>query len=350
MTSDRDVTTARLLVVDDERPNLDLLATVLARAGYRHVTLVSEPQEALERFGAERYDLVLLDLHMPGLDGFEVLERLAGLVDEDDFVPIVMLTADAAQHSRERALGLGADDFLTKPFDVTEVLLRVRNLLRTRRLHDRVRRHRELLEQEVRERTADLADARLELLLRLGLASEYRDDDTHQHTCRVGANTARLADAVGLAPEQAVLLGQAAPLHDIGKIGVSDRTLLKPGPLSAEEREQMRVHTTIGGRILAGSGSDVLILGEEIARTHHEHFDGSGYPLGLRGDEIPLSGRLVAVVDVFDALTHRRPYKSAWPVAAAVDELQRQRGRQFDGDLVDAFVNLVGAGEVDVGP
>jgi putative two-component system response regulator len=342
--------TPRLLVVDDERRNLDLLGTVLARAGYGDVTLVADPQEALDRFEAARPDLVLLDLHMPGLDGFEVLERLGALVGDDDFVPVVMLTADGARPARERALELGAHDFLTKPFDVTEVLLRVRNLLRTLHLHDRVRRHREILEDEVRERTADLAEARLELLQRLGLASEYRDDDTHHHTRRVGRNTARLAEALGLSREQARLLGEAAPLHDIGKIGVSDLTLLKPGALTDEERAQMRAHTTIGGRILAGSGSDVLHLGEEIARTHHERWDGSGYPAGLRGIEIPLSGRLVAVVDVFDALTHRRPYKPAWPVEAAVEELQKQRGGHFDGDVVDAFVRLVESRGADIEP
>jgi putative two-component system response regulator len=350
VTGDGDTAAARLFVVDDERRNLDLLGALLTRAGYHDVTLLSDPQEALERFEAARPDLVLLDLHMPGLDGFEVLERLCTLVGEDDFVPVVMLTADEARPARERALRLGAHDFLTKPFDVTEVLLRVRNLLRTRSLHERVRRHRELLEEEVRERTADLAHARLELLQRLGLAAEYRDDDTHRHTRRVGLNTARLAEALGLPRHEVELLGQAAPLHDIGKIGVSDVTLLKPGALSAEERDQMRAHTTIGGRILGGSHSDVLHLAEEIARTHHEHFDGSGYPDGLCGGEIPLSGRLVAVVDVFDALTHRRPYKPAWPVDMAVDLLQKERGGHFDGEVVDTFAGLIERGEVVVEP
>lgn len=341
-------TGARLLVIDDEVANLDLLRALLTRAGYRHLTLVSDPLQAVERFETLNPDMVLLDLHMPGLDGFAVLEQIAGLVAEDDFVPVVVLTADAARPARERALELGAHDFLTKPFDVTEVLLRVRNHLRTRRLHDRVRRHRELLEEQVRERTRDLDEARLELLERLGLAAEYRDDDTHQHTERVGRNAAHLARAVGIAPASVEVLSQAAPLHDIGKIGVSDKTLLKPGPLTATEREQMRAHTRIGARILAESRSEVLFVGEEIALTHHEHWDGSGYPRGLRGEDIPLSGRLVAVVDVFDALTHRRPYKEAWPVEASVDELRRQRGLQFDPDLVDAFIGLLDGGVLAV--
>ena len=335
---------AHVLVVDDERQNLDLLEALLRRAGYRNVTVVADPHEALDRFQTGRPDIVLLDLHMPGMDGFELLEALQGFVADDDFVPFVMLTADTDRAVRERALALGAHDFLTKPFDVVEVLLRVENLLRTRQLHERVRRHRQLLEVEVQERTADLSHARLELLQRLGLASEYRDDDTHLHTVRVGENTARLAAAIGLPVPEVELLGQAAPLHDIGKIGISDTMLLKPGRLTPAERELMCTHTTIGARILAESRSDVLRVAEEIARTHHEHWDGSGYPAGLKGSEIPLPGRIVAVVDVFDALTHERPYKPAWPVEAALEELRAKRGRQFDGDLVDAFGELVDGG------
>ena len=314
----------RILVVDDEEPNVDLVVRLLRRDGHTDVTGTTDATEALELAALEPPDLVVLDLHMPGLDGYAVLERLpAG-------TPVLVLTADVTREAKERALTLGASDFLTKPFDVIEASLRMRNLLATRSATVQ-------LEDTVRRRTAQLDAARLEVLDRLALAAEYRDDDTREHTRRVGARAARLAARLGVDAVQVDLIGQAAPLHDVGKLGVSDAILLKPGPLDEDERTRMQAHTEIGRRILAGSSSPVLRLAEEIAHTHHERWDGTGYPRRLAGEAIPLAGRIVAVADVFDALTHVRPYKPAWPAQRAYGELCAPAGRQFDAAVVDAF-------------
>lgn len=349
MITPQDEPQGRVLVIDDEERNLVLLRRMLERAGYRDVHLAADPVEALESFVELHPDIVLLDLHMPKLDGYEVLGALSGLVAPDEFLPVIVITGDVSSASKARALSLGANDFVGKPFDVVEVSLRIRNLLATRFLHDRVRRHGEILEQKVKERTRELEQARVEILHRLGLAAEYRDDATHEHTRRVGANTCRLARALGLPAERAELLEQAAPLHDIGKIGISDKVLLSSGRLTEAEFDLVKRHPLIGARILSDSTAEVLKLGEEIAISHHERWDGSGYAQGLRGEEIPLSGRLVGVVDVFDALTHERPYKRAWTVAEAMKQMRADRGRHFDPEVLDAFVDLVADGEIEPG-
>jgi PAS domain S-box-containing protein/putative nucleotidyltransferase with HDIG domain len=222
-----------------------------------------------------------------------------------------------------------------------------RDVTERKRLEEREHAYQARLEQAVRERTttllernAELEEARRETLRRLALAAEYRDDDTYEHTERIGRAAARLAQALGLAEEEVSLLGEAAPLHDIGKLAVPDGVLLKPGPLSEQEEATMRRHTIVGAAILAGSSSPVLRAAEEIARSHHEWWDGSGYPDGLRGAQIPLFARIVALADVFDALTHRRPYKAPWPLEEAVAEIRRLRGRQFDPQVVDAFETI----------
>ncbi|HEX2029707.1 MAG TPA: HD domain-containing phosphohydrolase [Nitriliruptorales bacterium] len=330
---------ARILVVDDEPANVRLLERILVNDGYRNVASRTDSNDAVELLRDYPVDLLLLDLHMPGLDGFAVLERLAGITDPDDYVPTLVLTADVTTETKHRALASGARDFLTKPFDPIEVSLRVANLLDTRLLHHAARAQNVLLEHRVRERTAELEQARIELLRRLSLAAEFRDDETYEHTERVGVAAALLGDRVGLDAADVESLRRAAPLHDIGKIGVPDEILLKPGPLTAEEYARMKAHTTIGALILGGSSSPVLRMGETIALTHHERWDGSGYPGRLAGEQIALVGRIVSVTDVFDALTHERPYKAAWPVDEAVAELERGRGTQFDPRLVDLYID-----------
>jgi putative two-component system response regulator len=285
-------------------------------------------------------DLVLLDLHMPQVDGFELMQRLGTLIDAGSDVPFLVLTADTTEETRRRALSVGARDFLTKPFDHTELLLRVRNLLQVKQLQDRLRETNTTLKAEVAERTRDLDQARLEVLERLARATEYRDDDTQEHAWRIGRVSALLALELGRPDHEVQLIRRAAPLHDIGKIAIPDAILLKPGKLSDDEFEVIKTHTTIGGAILSGSPSRLLRLAEQIALTHHERWDGRGYPIGLTGEGIPLAGRIVAVADVFDALTHQRPYKQAWPVDNAVDEILSQAGRHFDPSLVDAFSRL----------
>jgi putative two-component system response regulator len=251
-----------------------------------------------------------------------------------------MLTADATEESKQRALSSGARDFLTKPFSQPELLLRVRNLLEVQSLHDRLREQNANLEQKIVERTRDLEHARLEILFRLALAAEYRDDHTQEHARRIGRTCALLARCLGLDQAEVDLIGQAAPLHDIGKIGIPDDVLLKPGKLTDSEFAAIKTHTTIGAEILAGSESPLLNLAEEIALTHHERWDGTGYPQQLAGEAIPPAGRIAAIADVFDALTHDRPYKQAWPTELAINEVIGQRGKQFDPQVVDAFASL----------
>ncbi|MGI9099172.1 MAG: HD domain-containing phosphohydrolase [Solirubrobacteraceae bacterium] len=326
--------------MDDEESNLLLLRRILERDGYTRVEVTTDPSRVPEMFVETRPDLVLLDLHMPGMDGFELMERLGPLTGDGRDVPFLVLTADATDATKRRALSVGARDFLTKPLDRIELLLRVRNLLQVKQLQDRLSEHNAHLEDEVANRTRDLDRARHEMLEHLALAGEFRDDATQQHAWRIGGICALLVLALGLPDREAELIERAAPLHDLGKIGISDVILLKPGKLTREEFEVMKAHARIGAEILAGSRSPLLHLAERIALTHHERWDGCGYPAGLHGEQTPLGGRIVAVADVFDALTHERPYKDAWPVDEAVGEILSQAGRQFDPGVVDAFSTL----------
>jgi len=336
----------RILVIDDQRANTLLLQRVLQEHGYRTVTCINDPRAALAIFLDDEPDVILLDLNMPHMDGYAVLGAVRSWLPADAYLPIIVLTGDATKDTRHRALAAGATDFLTKPFDATEVVLRVRNALQTRGLHQQIQAHNSLLEQRVKERTREVEESRLEMLEHLGNAIECRDDVTHQHTVRVGDTAAALARDLGLPETLVAILRRAAPLHDIGKIGVPDAILLKPGRLTPDELEVMKTHTTVGARILAGSTSDVVRLAETIARTHHERWDGRGYH-GLQGDAIPFESRIVSVADVFDALTHARPYKHAWPPGEAVSEIERQAGFQFDPRVVASFVRLLERGEIE---
>ena len=286
-----------------------------------------------------RPDLILLDLHMPHMDGLAVMDRLNEIA-EASYLPILMLTGDIAPEARREALSRGAKDFVNKPFDSDEVLLRIRTLLETRFLYLQIQSHNQMLEAKVRERTRELEAAQIEIIERLARAAEFRDDNTGQHTERVGQMAALIARQLGLPDGQVALIRRAAPLHDVGKIGVPDTILLKLGRLTDDEFAIVRTHTSIGARILSGSRFPILRLAEEIAFNHHERWDGEGYA-GISRDAIPLAGRIVAVADVFDALTQKRPYKSAWPVDEAVSEIDRQRGRQFDPVLVDSFLRVI---------
>lgn len=329
--------TARILIVDDTPATARLLERMLQRGGFEHVKSTTNPLDVEALYDAFAPDLILLDLHMPELDGFGVMQRLAQRGDGTVDVPIIMLTADATTEAKQRALAGGANDFLLKPLDHVEVLLRIRNLLETRMLHLQLREHNRTLEQRVRARTRALDAARLEVLHRLGRAAEYRDDETGQHTRRVGHLAGLLAEHLELPADDVERIRQAAPLHDLGKIGISDTILLKPGPLTDEELQTMRTHTAIGAGILAGSGIPLLTLARDIARRHHERWDGTGYPDGLAGDEIPLAARIVAVADVFDALSHDRPYRAAWAIDDVIAYMRSESGRHFDPDVIRAF-------------
>lgn len=330
-----------ILIIDDQDANLRLLERMLRRGGYERFVTTADSRDAERLFLEHAPDLVLLDLHMPHLDGFAVLEQLRPHIPADSFVPIVVLTADISTEARLRALSMGAKDFLGKPLDAIEVVLRIQNLLETRFLYLQLLEHNERLEQKVRERTRALEEAQVEIVERLALAAEFRDDATLEHTRRVGAISAALGARLGLPAVDVELLRLAAPLHDLGKIAVPDWVLLKLERLTSEEFEIIKSHTGIGAKILSGSQHPLLQLAEQIALTHHDHWSGGGYRPEVSGERIPLAGRIVAVADVFDALTHERPYKQAWSVADAIAEIRRQRGRQFDPQVVDAFVSLL---------
>lgn len=330
---------ARILIVDDEPANVRLLARMLHAASYTHVFTTTSPYESLTLFALHPPDIILLDLHMPELDGIGLMTRVYDLAEPGEFLPVLVLTGDMSPSVRQQALGAGAMDFVTKPFEVGEVLLRIRNLLHTRFLHRELRQRNEQLEVRVRERTAELEQARLDILDRLARAAEFRDDATGEHTRRVGRVAALIAAELGFGDEEAAIIGRAAMLHDIGKIGIPDSILLKPHPLTAEEFDVIRQHTSIGREILAGSPAPLLRVAELIAYAHHERWDGRGYH-GLAGDAIPIEGRIVAVADTFDALVNDRPYRAARPMAEALAEMARERGAQFDPAVLDAFLRL----------
>jgi putative two-component system response regulator len=329
----------RFLIVDDDPVALTVLQRLLAVAGYHDVRATADPREALGLFDELHPDMVFVDFHMPGVNGIDLVSTLRGRTGPEDVLPMVMLTADNTAEAKHEALLAGATDFLTKPFDPTELRLRVQNLLENRSLHL-------LLEERVAARTRDLEAARHELLHSLALVAEYRDDETGQHTQRVGRTARVLAEHMGMDAHATEVIAQAAPLHDLGKIAVSDNVLRKQTPLNAEEWAHIKRHSLIGARILSASRSEVLHTGKDIACSHHERWDGKGYPAGISGDEIPLTARVVAVADVFDALTHARPYKPAWDWDRACEEIESQSGAQFDPDVVAAFVAAVGDGEM----
>jgi putative two-component system response regulator len=308
--------------------------------GYLNVTTTTKSHEVPELCATIQPDLLLLDLQMPKPNGFELLSLLESLIEGAPRMPALVLTADITTETRQKALSLGASDFLSKPLDPIEVRLRIANLLETRRLELDMLEHNQMLEMRVARRTADLERARIELLERLALAAEYRDDSTHQHAQRVGRTAARLAQKLGMPEDEVDILLRAAPLHDIGKIGVPDAILLKSTPLSEAEFALMKAHTTIGAQLLSGSEFPLLRTAEQIAASHHERWDGAGYPYGLAREQIPLVGRLVAIADVFDALVNERPYKPAWPIDRAVEEIAGLGSTHFDPDAVAAFATL----------
>ena len=290
---------------------------------------------------------MVLDLHMPHMDGFEVMERVRSALRPGRYFPILVLTGDQDPEVRQRALAVGATDFLTKPFNGVEVILRVKNLLEVHLLQKRLRRQNETLEERVEVRTRELAGAQVEILRRLALAAEYRDDVTGHHAERVGVLSSLLGRMVDLSESQVQLLRRAATLHDVGKIGIPDAILMKPGPLTPPEFEVMKSHTEIGARILSGSRFPLLRMAREVALHHHDRWDGTGYNEGFAGEEIPLVGRIVAVADVFDSLTHERPYKGASSVPDAIQAIRDGSESHFDPAVVEAFLELARKGRLE---
>lgn len=340
------VQNSKIIIVDDQQANVELLRQILQHYGFVTLHGFTDPRRVLPLFDEIDPDLVLLDLQMPHMDGLSLLKQLRSRIPHEAYLPFMVLTADPSDKTKKEALSLGAKDFLTKPFDQLEVVLRCYNLLETRFLHLELQNHNRTLEQKVRERTKELEETRIEILRRLSVAAEFRDDTTGQHTQRVGQLSSRLARAIGLPEEEVNLIREAAPLHDLGKIGVSDNILLKRGKLTAEEYEIIKTHTDIGAKILSGDRFPLLRMAEQIALYHHERWDGTGYK-GLKGDDIPLPARIVAIADVFDVVTHARPYKTAESAEAALLEIGNQRGRHFDPQLADAFIKMVDATDLN---
>ena len=320
-----------ILVVDDVPSNIDLLAGIL-RPHYRTLFATSGP-DALELCRRSRPGLVLLDVMMPDVNGYEVCRRLKADPRTAD-IPVIFLTSLTGAEDEGIGLALGAVDYLHKPCKPAVLLQRVR-------IHLQLHHQNAALEAKVAERTRQLDETRLQVIRRLGRAAEYRDNETGMHVVRMSESAGLLARAVGVSEPRARLLVEAAPMHDVGKIGIPDSILLKPGRLDAQEWEIMKTHTRIGAEIIGDDDSDLLRVAGIVALNHHERWDGSGYPNGLSGEDIPLEARIVTVADVFDALTSARPYKKAWPLHDAADYIEQQSGLGFDPDLVRVFLGLL---------
>lgn len=337
---------ARILIIDNKKLHIGLLEDILRKSGYQNVKSTVNAQEAVELYQDYQPDLVILDLDMPKIDGFTVIAQLKE-ISGDERLPVLAVAPGRDQELK--ALEAGATDFLTKPYEGIEVLVRIHNIIEARLLHTQVRNQNKILEEKVSERTKELSNTRLDIIQRLARAAEYRDEDTGAHIVRMSRLCMKIGLALGLDAHQCDLILNASPLHDIGKLGIPDSILLKPAKLTPEEWVIMKTHTTIGAKLLAGSDSELMKMAETIALSHHEKWDGSGYPQGLKGEDIPLVGRIASICDVFDALLSRRPYKKAWTLDEALAEIERCSGTHFDPKVAQAFLNIVRAeqGEIE---
>jgi putative two-component system response regulator len=328
---------ANILIVDDEPVNIKLLEKILASRGYSNVVSTTDPIQTLPLYLEHKSDLILLDINMPEMDGYAVMEQLNEEIGKN-LAPILVLTAQHTQSFRQRALDSGAIDYVTKPFNAEELLSRVYNLLEVQMAHKYMRHQNEILEQKVIERTKVIHHTRLQVVRCLGRAAEFRDEETGLHIIRMSKIAVVIAKAAGFDDEQCDLLLNAAPMHDIGKIGIPDDILLKPGKFEPEEWKIMQTHAQIGADILSGDDSDLMMMAQEIAISHHEKWNGQGYPNGLKEENIPLVGRIIALADIFDALTSKRPYKEAWSVEKSVNYIKEESGEHFDPRLVELFM------------
>ncbi len=329
----------KILVVDDEVQNLLLIETALAHMNYT-VILAKDGVEAIEKVRNNPPDVILLDIMMPRMNGLEVTRELKKS-EETKIIPIVILSGLKDVEDRIKYLEAGADDFLSKPIDIAELRTRVRTLLEVKAYYDHMRNDKKELENEVKIRTKQIKDASLETIYRLSRASEYRDEDTGEHIQRMSYYAAAVYRKMGMEEKDVEGILYASPMHDVGKIGIPDEILLKPGKLDSTEWEVMKKHTIIGGKILEGSQTEFVKLAEAIALTHHEKWDGSGYPNGLKNTEIPLSGRVTAIADVFDAVSSKRPYrKEPFSLEKSLEVINKGKGNHFDPDIVNTFLSI----------
>ena len=352
---------AKIMIVDDEPLNIMTFRQHLKGEGYHNFVTTENPKKALMMIRQEQPDVLLLDIHMPEISGLDIV-RVMALDPILQHIPVLILTASTDPRVRKKALDLGASDFLAKPIDPNELLPRVRNAIILKQHYDMVANEAARLEQQVERRTRQLEATRQQLILSLARAAEHRDNDTGNHVIRVGRYAAIIASAMAYPESKLPMLEQAAQLHDVGKIGVPDSILFKPGkldpdqydlmkrhcalgkqiiePISEKDWEILKTHTRRGESLLHVRSSPLLMLAARIAQTHHEKWDGSGYPLGLSGDDIPLEGRIVAVADVFDALSSARPYKKPFSRQKCFEILEEGRGKHFDPRVLDAFFSM----------
>ncbi len=317
-----DLENVRILVVDDEAMIRDMLASKLNKKGYI-CSFAENGRQALEKLALQPFDVVVTDIDMPVMDGIE----LAKAIKSQFLADVIVMTGQIHSYQYDEIISLGASDFVQKPFSPREMVLRI----------DRVRRERRL-RQVARKSHDDLKDSYVDSIHRLVMAAEYKDEDTGDHIVRIGEYCPLIAAGLSLSKEFVDTIHYAAPMHDIGKIGIPDLILLKPGKLTDSEFATIKTHTWIGAKLLSRSKSKILQMAEEIALSHHEKFNGKGYPQQLKGKDIPITGRIVAIADTFDAITSKRPYKEPYPFEVAYDLLKKERGEHFDPDVLDVFI------------
>jgi len=340
MDFDQEILQANILIVDDEPANVMLLKRHLQREGYQNIQTTSDPTEVEGLCDKTDFDAFLLDIRMPEINGFELMALLKKRY-VNAFLPILVLTAQTDQETRIRALKEGSKDFLTKPFDRLEALTRIHNLIEVCLMHKKLKQQNLSLEEKVKQRTQELYHTRQQVIRRLGLAAEYRDNETGNHIIRMSKYSSLLALANGSTQAEADLIMNASPMHDIGKIGIPDSVLLKPGKLDADEWKVMQSHVEIGAEILSGDDSELMLAAKRIALHHHEKWDGSGYPQGLKGEEISIEGRICAITDVFDALLSTRPYKKPWTTDETLELIESEAGKHFDPQLAQLMRSLL---------
>ena len=356
-----EISNATIMLVDDEPINVKVARKYLQEFGYERFIAITEPKEAFPTIESEMPDVILLDIMMPEVGGIDILREMQQH-QELSHIPVIILTATCDQQLKKQVLDLGAFDFLEKPVDPNELAPRVRNALKIRTYETRLKNYAETLKEKVQKRTVELDISRKEVIRTLARAAEYRDDHTGYHVVRVGQYAGVIAAQLGFDDLYVEKIELAAQLHDVGKIGIADEVLLKPGKLTPEEfgmiqkhvgygkqildqippelSSQLKEHVKMGARILDIPNSPLLEMAARIALTHHEKWDGSGYPLGLSGEHIPIEGRITAVADVFDALSSNRPYKKAFPLEKCLSILEEGRGAHFDPQVLDAFMEI----------
>ncbi len=340
MTSERELNNARIMIIDDDPSNVDLLQDILTMEGYTSVLGLTDSRKAKNMYIAYDPELVILDINMPYLDGYQLLDQFKQ-IENNSYASVLVITALQDTQTLINALKAGAQDVLTKPFNKLETITRIRNLLTIRLLHNQVRDQNIILEQKIQERTIELQETRLEIIQRLVRAAEYKDNETGAHIVRMSKFSSLLGKLAGMTYDKVTLLLNTSSMHDIGKIGVPDSILMKPGKLDGREWEIMKRHTVIGANLLDGHTSNLIQSAQRIALSHHEKWDGTGYPMGKKGREIPFESRIVGFVDVFDALTSRRPYKTPYPMDKTLSIIREERGKHFDPDLTDLFIKNI---------